>query len=104
MCEFLTYTYIHTKPGKLKNIHEYEESDKCIGVTSKEETMLSPFYNLIYVDFKIHSLLKTFFIALLPTKLNRETSGSQGVKLRADSSNLVNIVVSVLFHLYNLFH
>lgn len=61
MCDFLTHTYTHTKSGKLKNIHGYEESDKCIGVTSKEETMLSLSYNLIYVDLKIHSLLKTFF-------------------------------------------
>lgn len=53
----------------------------------------------------MHSLQKPFCFALLPAKLNKEkTNDSHSVKQRAGGSNLVNIVVSVLFHLYNLFH
>lgn len=51
-------------------------------------------------------LCRRFFsFALLPAKLNnKEKPVIANVKQRADSSNLVNIAVSVLFHLYNLFH
>lgn len=53
----------------------------------------------------MHSLQKPFSFALLPAKLNKgKPVVVKSVKQRADGRDLVNIAVSVLFHLYNLFH
>lgn len=67
-----TYTHIHTHFGKPENIHGYEESDKCIGVTRRKPCEVWLFCNLTYIDFKIHSLQKAFSFALLPTNLNKK--------------------------------